>query len=235
MTPAIPSRHPPARRHDRGSALLAAPLLAAALLAGASSVLHLHRHRAEAAPLPPCYFIGNGETAVVGWDNGRTAGLLFVARGACRSPVGVPPLDPFGLGTATDTYLYYQVVECCWRAVEHGEGAIRGADLQGGGTSRLSLHTDTSGAANPDFYRYVGAGGVIAVEWQPDQSYTIRRTGMRTGRVGPLSYGWSGTELGSAARVQGGVAGATVSGPFWEPPWMGTSHEVRFELRRGGP
>ncbi|MGH2351607.1 MAG: hypothetical protein ACRDJN_08340 [Chloroflexota bacterium] len=220
-------------RVARARALLAVTMLALALLAGAVLVLNTG-DEVSAAPVPPCYFVASGETAVVGWENENTSGLLIVERGACRAVPGAPPLNPFALGTSTDTYLHYVVTECCWRAVQYGEGAIRGSDLQGGGTSRLTLHTDTSAAANPYFYRYVGAGGVIAVEWEPDQSYTIRRTGLLMARHGSFSFHSNGTSLSSAARVQGSVIGATVSGPFWLPPSLGTSHDVRFELQRGG-
>jgi hypothetical protein len=153
--------------------------------------------------------VADGEIAVVGWNNDASYGLLLVQRGGCRAHATGPSLDPLALGNQTKTRLTYFVVECCWQLTQRGYGEIRPTDLTGGGTSVSSLRTDTSAAANPRFYRLVGAGGAIAVDWEADPGYTEHRTATWMVRRGQFTFRWYGTSSSARARARARLGAVT--------------------------
>lgn len=151
-----------------------------------------------AAKGPTFRFVGNTDAAFAWWYGEGFFGNVYVTRG----------------GDANDpkTYLGYSVIQFSpsYEILEEGFGVIPNGDLTGDAASHLDLDTDTSAAANPDFERFAGNGGVITVQWTRVQGYLNRLTGTAQRDVGSLLYIWSGTFETHPATAEGTVVDKAV-------------------------
>lgn len=75
-------------------------------------------------------------------------------------------------------YLSSYTYPCCSdRWYERGYGYIPATDFKGSAHNRITLTTDTRAAANPDFYRYGGPGGIVSLTFQKTDDWERRQRG----------------------------------------------------------
>jgi hypothetical protein len=187
------------------------------VLSGVSAFALMSLAAGQAAAAPVYRFVGDGEFAEAWLDDGATCGYVYVTRG--------------GTANSPQTYLYYLMYDCGNGAVsETGYGMIPNANLQGDGSGRLSLTTDTSGA---NFTRDVGNGGAVALTWNKTVDFSTKWAGSSqttyhdsTG----YSYHATGTGQTSSASIQGSVVGHAVSATYAD---MGKNNSVQLVIERG--
>ena len=186
----------------------------------------------------PIYkFVGKGAfgSANWSWSDPNVNGWVSVTRG----------------GTAKEptTWLQYRIslADDPWTDLESGTGLIPNGDLSGNGVTALSLNTDTTAGANPDFYRYAGNGGVIAIDWNGTSLWWTRYTGTQQTHIAePYYYSggnvirYKGTSECSSASFQGNIFGTPIEGTspnyafcFFGTTSMGTNHQTSIEIQQG--
>lgn len=158
----------------------------------------------------------SGSISGVGcWTDANRSGCVQVSRSR--------------IGSTLTTFLFYTVDECAPRSaaadtipgdsipgdsipppppcttIEGGFGSIPTGDLAGSGISALSLRTNTSAAANPDFNRFAGAGGEIAVDWTRSGFSSFRTSGNTRSTFGDFVVQTAGSTWFSDALIAGTV------------------------------
>ncbi|MGH2368393.1 MAG: hypothetical protein ACRDI2_09340 [Chloroflexota bacterium] len=193
----------------------ARPVVLAAAIAALAGALVLGSPREPAlAQGAPFKVHVNGDFAEIRWREPAgewPAGVL--------THVYVQQGTGFGVNRSDGplTYLWYHVSRCCpFEQLESGEGLIPNGDLQGSGNSRLSLRTDTQASANPRFNRYVGSGGVIALDWEWDRDNWQRAAENTQARIGDVTVHRNGHFTFSQGVVQGSAFGRPVGGDIDE-------------------
>jgi len=181
----------------------------------------------------PIYkFVGKGAFGSASWSDPSRRGYVMVSRG----------------GTAKEptTSLNYGVflADDPWTTLESGWGLIPNGDLSGNGVTALSLSTDTSAGANPGFFRYVGDGGVIAIDWNETSLWWTHYTGTQQTHLAEPSYGgnvilYNGTSEYSSASFQGNIFGTPIEGTSPNYPYcffgtcLGTNHQTSIQIQQG--
>lgn len=147
---------------------------------------------------------------------GQEADVFFFSEDSEGALIGNVQVFRSQTKSARETFLFYSVQRCDFttgecREVEGGSGVIPNGDLAIGGRE-VSLHTNTSLAANPDFYRVAGDGGVITLQWIAYSAYVQKFHSHSQTRIGGVFIDHSqfaGTF--SSALIEGTVLGAPVS------------------------
>lgn len=167
-------------------------------------------------------FRSKGAFGDVSFFGGNRFGFASVSRGG-------PANDP-------QTSLFYTVLECgeffCTE-IEAGFGAIPNTDLKVDGNARgLRLNTNTSTATNPDFVRFAGSGGVVAISWERISASSSRVVTNGQTRFANLLFRSHTNATFFSASAQGSIVGTAV-GPDNAFATIGTSHEGTLAVERG--
>jgi hypothetical protein len=146
--------------------------------------------------------------------NGDAARVFWSVRGE-KNIRGQLFVGLFRNGTETEATLIYNITECdasfnC-ETVEGGSGLIPATDVSGSGNARLVLETNTSAAANPEFRRLYGSGGVIRVEFRATNVQESRFAGGGTSVFKFLDFS-SRFNSGTTYTETSAQAGGTVIG-----------------------
>lgn len=185
------------------------------LVALLSFVFLLGREQDASASGPADRFVGGGDYASVSWFDTSSFGLILVSRGG-------PPGDP-------QTHLSY-FISRDGETVLSGFGAIPNSHLQGSTSSRLTLHTDTSEAANPGFNRLNGGGGIVDIEWERNRLVSVTTNGTtHTKFEDALSVIQLHSSMSSAS-TRGTVVGEILPDANGE---MGSNQSIVVEVLRG--
>jgi hypothetical protein len=166
--------------------------------------------------------VTNADAANVGWSTTsgerNVSGFLFVGRNRA--------------GQNTETTLFYNIAECdafffC-TTIESGFGFIPSTDLKGNAGSKLTLKTNTSAAANPDFIRFIGSGGQITLEFritpEVQTMFTSGGTSYSKFLDNTFRFNFGGTFRSSSADAVGTVIGFAV--PLDSFAGMGEDHRA---------
>jgi len=187
------------------------------LLSGVSVLVVMSTAADPAAAAPLYRFIGNGDFAEAMLNDGTTCGYVYVSRaGTVNNP---------------ETDLFYVLNDCASGVdLEVGYGTIPNADLQGDGSGKLSLTTDSSGA---NITRDVGNGGPIAITWTKTAYYTAKQAGSSQTYYGDTGYSvnFAGVAQSSSAAVQGSIVGHGVSAAS-DGADMGKNSSVQLVIQR---
>lgn len=100
---------------------------------------------------------------------GRQAQVFFFSEDSDGALTGDVQVLRSETKSGLETFLFYSVQRCDFisgecQEVEGGSGMIPNSNLAIS-DGEASLHTNTSLAANPDFFRTAGEGGVITLHW----------------------------------------------------------------------
>jgi hypothetical protein len=161
-------------------------------------------------------YTSDGDFASVFSSDGATYLFLTVSRYTDRISSG--------------TTLYYDLYQCSeieCRDIEAGFGSIPDGDLKVTGTGHTTLRTNTAGAG---FSRWSGAGGDIAVEWEPKRDFEYSTKGTTDARYGEIRYRSSGTTTYRSASLSGTVIGHAVSGSLYSDGQVGSSKSKTVEI-----
>jgi hypothetical protein len=198
------------RKHPRFALFLVAPL---ALVAAYAAAPPLTGEAAGSAG--PSMAAENGPEIFRSRFNGDGARVFWSVRGETNIR-GSLFVGLFRDGTETEATLIYNITECdrfffnC-RTVQAGSGLIPPTDVHGSGNARLVVETNTSAAANPDFRRIRGSGGVIRVEFSATNVQESRFAGGGTSVFKFLDFS-SRFNSGLTYTETSATAGGTVIG-----------------------
>jgi hypothetical protein len=161
-------------------------------------------------------YTANGDNAYFYSSDGANSMYVSVAR--------------YSDGTGSGTSLYYYLSRCSqWECheVEAGYGTIPGADLKVTGSGHTSLKTNTAG---PAFSRWAGAGGGIAIEWEPRRDYEARFHGTTDQRYGQVRYHSNGISTYRSASVTGTLIGHAVPSSAYSDGQVGSSKSKSVQI-----
>jgi hypothetical protein len=156
------------------------------------------------------------------WVNGTQRGCVSVSRSRIANGV--------------ITFLFYSVDDCqsdgsppdttrdsippdtlppppVCRTVEGGFGQIPNSDLAGSGIRSLSVRTNTSVAANPDFTRFAGTGGDVAATWTRSGAFSTQNHGTAKSTFGAFTIQTAGSSWFSDALLAGDVVRFAIVSP----------------------
>ena len=167
-------------------------------------------------PLPQHAITASAASGTAGQTTAAFAGNFDPATGmgfdASVFQTGTGPKAQITLG-----YDIYISTPDSFTLIESGYGAIPAADVtsQGGAKpSSVTLHTDTSAAANPGFGRYQGPGGVLTITWAATSDYSGTNNGSGQERnVKTISFQWAGSRYFTSATATGTVLGHDIAAP----------------------
>lgn len=185
-------------------------------------------------PGPVFKTVGNFEAADVSFfrsdPNGFTSGFLSVSQTRTA-------------GADQQTNLFYSITSCSFNGdpppgdtipgpppgctFEGGFGLIPNGDFRGRVNSAMSLETNTSAEANPEFFRFDGAGGPISLTWAKNDLFFHRSQGHSDTRFGDLRFRSQGTFTSASASVSGSLIGQPLAGDLGS---MSSGHNAFFEM-----